>query len=214
MTRAQRWLVGGSALLILGLVGWMGLFRLRPPVFHGVLLQSPKPAADFTLTAHTGQRVHLSAFRGKLVLLFFGYTFCPDVCPVTLAKVAQALKRLGPKARQVQVLFISVDPDRDTLERLAAYVTSFDPTFIGMTGTPEEIASVAARYGIFFKKEEGTKATGYLVAHTAIVTVIDPQGDVRLLFPFGISPDEMADDLASLLCSGGGLWCRFSKGWG
>lgn len=192
-------------MLILGLVGWVVLSRLRPPVFHGLVLQSPRPAADFTLTAHTGQRVNLSTFRGKLVLLFFGYTFCPDVCPMTLAKVAQALKRLGPKARQVQVLFISVDPDRDTPERLAAYVTFFNPTFIGMTGTPEEIAVVAARYGIYSKKEEGTKATGYLVAHTAIVTVIDPQGYVRLLFPFGISPDEMADDLASLIRRGGRL---------
>lgn len=205
MTQAQRWLVGGSALLILGLAGWVVLSRLRPPVFHGLVLQSPKPAADFTLTAHTGQRVNLSAFRGKLVLLFFGYTFCPDVCPMTLAKVAQALKQLGPKAGQVQVLFISVDPDRDTPERLAAYVTFFNPTFIGMTGMPEEIAVVAARYGIFYKQEEGTKATGYLVAHTAIVTVIDPQGYVRLIFPFDISPDEMADDLASLIRRGGRL---------
>ena len=172
MKQSKKWGLLLGAFLIVGLVGWWGLPRLRPHVFHGMVMQSPDPAPDFTLTAHTGQPVSLSDFRGKLVLLYFGYTFCPDVCPTTLVELAKAVNLLGRKAEQVQVVMISVDPARDTPEKLAEYVTHFHPSFLGMTGTPDEIAAVAALYGIFYEKQEGTEATGYLVDHTATVTVI------------------------------------------
>ncbi len=199
MSRLRRWGVLLGAFLVVGLVGWWGLPRLRPHVFHGMVMQSPERAPDFTLTDHTGRSVSLHDFRGKLVLLYFGYTFCPDVCPTTMAELAKAMELLGKKADQVQVIMISVDPARDTPEKLAEYVTHFHPSFLGLTGTPDEIAQIAALYGIFYEKQEGTEATGYLVNHTATVTVIDRKGYVRLIFPFGTPAEAIADDLAYLL---------------
>lgn len=170
-----------------------------PYQYHGMYLESANPAADFTLTGAGGQRVSLSDFRGKVVALYFGYTFCPDVCPTTMTEVAKAIKALGKQAEDVQVIMISVDPERDTPDRLAEYVAYFDPRFIGLTGTPEEIADVATLYGIFYEKHEGTAATGYLVDHTATVTVVDREGRVRLVWPFGTTGEDMASDLKQLL---------------
>lgn len=186
-------------ILLIGL-GYMGYNRFRPHVFHGTVLQSPRPAPDFELTAAGGKRVRLSDFRGKIVLLFFGYTFCPDVCPTTMRELARAMEILGPeKAKEIQVIMISVDPERDTPEHIAKYVHAFNPNFIGLTGTPDEIAQVATMYGIFYQKREGTVATGYLVDHTATVTVINREGYVKLLIPYGVTAAEIADDLAYML---------------
>lgn len=171
-----------------------------PHVFHGIVSQSPPRAADFTLTAHTGQAVRLGDFQGKLVLLYFGYTFCPGICPTTLAEVAQALQTLGPaRAEQIQFLLISVDPQRDTPARLAEYVTYFHPSFLGLTGTPEEVATAAAAYGIYHKHYEGATANSPLVDHTSMVIAVDAQGVVRLVFPFGTPAQAMAADLLALL---------------
>ncbi len=178
----------------------LGAQFFRPYVFKGVVLQSPQPAPDFELTGAGGQRVKLSDFRGKIVLLFFGYTFCPDVCPTTMLELKKAMDILGPeKASKVQVIMISVDPERDTPDRVDAYAKNFNPNFIGLTGTPDEIAEVATMYGIYYEKEEGTAATGYLVSHTATVTVVDQEGYVRLLFRYGMPPEEIASDLAYML---------------
>lgn len=172
----------------------------QPHVFHGIVSQSLPRAADFTLTAHTGKPVRLGDLQGKLVLLYFGYTFCPGICPTTLAEVAQALQTLGPQeAEKIQVLMISVDPERDTPDRQAAYLTHFNPSFLGLTGTPEEIATTAASYGIYYKKYAGTTANSYMVDHTSMVIVVDEKGFVRLLFPFGTPAQAMADDLTALL---------------
>src|SRR5262245_12343168 len=165
-------------------------------------MQPPKPAADFTLTAHTGARVSLHDFRGKLVLLYFGYTFCPGVCPTTLANVAQVLHQLGARANQVQLLMISVDPERATLDRLAAYVPHFQPSFLGLTGSAADVAAVAPLFGIYFEKGESTTATDYLVSHSATLMVIDQQGIMQLIIPFGTAVQDMAADLASLLQEG------------
>ena len=192
-------------LFILGLVGGLVLVffvvlpKMRPYTFHGTVLQSPQPAPDFELNAANGQKVSLKDFEGDLVLLYFGYTFCPDVCPTTLSELSKALDILGSEAKNVQVIMISVDPQRDTPEILAEYVTHFHPSFIGVTGAPEEIAQVAALYGIFYEAHEGTAATGYLVDHTATVMVIDQEGHLKLVFPFGTPAEDIAADLAYLL---------------
>lgn len=199
MKSVKCWVLGVSVLMLSD-PGSLGFAGEHPHVFRGIASQSPPRAADFTLTAHTGKRVRLGDFQGKLVLLYFGYTFCPGVCPTTLAEVAQALKALGSKnAEKVQVFMISVDPERDTPDRLAAYITYFNPSFLGVTGTPDEIVAVAASYGIYHKKFEGTAATAYLVDHTSMVIAVDEKGVVRLLFPFGTHAKSMAEDLAYLL---------------
>ena len=187
--------------LVLGfvLVVVFVLPNLKPHTFHGTVLQSPQPAPNFELTASHGQTVSPKDFEGKLVMLYFGYTFCPDVCPATLSELRGALTLLGNQADEVQTIMISVDPERDTPEMLAEYVNHFHPSFIGITGTPEEIAEVATLYGIFYEAHEGTAATGYLVDHTATVMVIDQSGHLKLVFPFGTPAEDIADDLAHLL---------------
>ena len=173
---------------------------LRPYRFHGTELRSPQPAKDFTLTGSGGKPVRLSDFQGKLVVLYFGYTYCPDVCPTTLAELAQAMRKLGKKADQVQVIMVTVDPDRDTPEHLAEYVAFFNPNFVGLSGTPDQIAAAAAAYGIYYHKNEGTPASGYTVDHTATMTA---PGQGRpwcgLFWPLGQQADDMAADLSHLL---------------
>jgi protein SCO1/2 len=199
MPHGKSWAIGLGILLALLLVLWRGLPYWRPHVLHGFAMQPPKPAADFTLTAHTGERVSLHDFRGKLVLLYFGYTSCPGICPTTLANVAQVLHRLGSRANQVQLLMVSVDPERDTPDRLAAYVPRFHPSFIGLTGSAADIAAVAPLFGIYYEKQEGTTATDYLVGHSTTLMVIDQQGIMRFIIPFDTAVPDMAADVAALL---------------
>ncbi|MCP4169017.1 MAG: SCO family protein [Chloroflexi bacterium] len=189
------------AVVILVVVGVVVLMpRLSPQIFHGMVLQATEPADDFTLTAHTGERVSLSDYRGKHVILYFGYTFCPDVCPLTLADLGQAMRLIGEdKAEQVQVLFVSVDPERDTPERLSHYAPAFYPTFLGLTGTEEEIANAATPLGIFYARNEVEGASDYLMDHTASVTMLDDKGRIRLIWPFDTSPEFMAEDLEYFL---------------
>ncbi len=193
------WIFAIGLVIGLALIALIALPRLQPYTFHGTVLQSAQPAPDFELTASHGQKVSLEDFDGKLVLLYFGYTFCPDVCPATLSELRGAVDILGSQADDVQVIMISVDPERDTPEMLAEYVTHFDPSFLGVTGTPEEIAQIATLYGIFYEAHEGTAATGYLVDHTATVMVIDQDGHLKLVFPFGTPAEDIAEDLEHLL---------------
>ncbi|MCX6030583.1 MAG: SCO family protein [Chloroflexi bacterium] len=188
-------LVAGALFLI----AVLAYTQLRPYQFHGLALQSAQPAADFTLTASGGKAVKLSDFRGKLVVLYFGYTYCPDVCPTTLGDLARALNKLGQRADGVQVVMVTVDPARDTPEHLADYVSHFDPTFVGLSGTADQIAVAAAGFGIYYQKHEGTAATGYLVDHTATISVLDKEGHVRLVWPFGTPSEDMAADLGQML---------------
>ena len=162
------------------------------------MIQSPETSYDFNLTGGKGD-VSLSDFRGKLVLIYFGYTFCPDVCPATLGQVNQAMKQLGSKAEDIQLIMISLDPERDTPAKLEEYVAHFNPTFLGITGTQEQVETVASLYGIFYEKKEGSAASGYLIDHTATLMVIDREGYLKLVFPFGVTADEIADDLKYML---------------
>ncbi|MEW5938769.1 MAG: SCO family protein [Chloroflexota bacterium] len=189
-----------SGILALVLIAAAGFYFLRPHTFHGTVLQSSETAHDFTLHVASGKTVHLSDFRGKIVLIYFGYTFCPDVCPATLGNVNHALGELGKRADEVQVIMVSVDPQRDTPEKLAQYVGHFNKTFIGGTNTPEEIAKIAALYGVFYEVSQETTSHGdYLIDHTATLMVIDKEGYLKLVFPFGVTGDEIADDLKYML---------------
>jgi len=191
--------IGVGAILVLALAALLA-WRLRPPELHGVVIQSPQQATDFTLMSSKGEPVSLSDFRGKFVMLYFGYTFCPDVCPTTLNDLKRMMDVLGPKqSENVQVVMVSVDPERDTVEQLSSYLPYFHPSFLGMTGAVEEIQPIASQFGIFFERHEGTSAAGYLVDHTAVVTVVDDEGYVRMIFPYGTSGDDMAADMAYLM---------------
>lgn len=181
---------------ILGLT--VGVYFLRPHTFHGTVIQSPEPSHDFTLKSFNGD-VSLSDFRGKVVLLYFGYTFCPDICPGTLGNVAQALRDMGTKAEDVQLIMVSLDPERDTPEKLADYMNHFHPSFIGITGTKEQLDEVASLYGIYYQKTEGSNATGYLIDHTATLLVLDREGYLKLVFPYGVTAQDIADDLKYML---------------
>lgn len=193
------WIAIGAVLI--ALLAAVLLWRMRPPELHGVLIQSPDQAADFTLMTSTGEPMSLSDFIGKKeVMLYFGYTFCPDVCPTTLNDLSVMMVELGPKkADKVQVIMISVDPERDTVEQLATYMPYFNPSFLGMTGPVEDIQEIASNYGIFFERQEGDTQAGYLVDHTAAVTLVDRKGHVRMVFPYGTTGQELAADLSYLM---------------
>ncbi|MBK8901280.1 MAG: SCO family protein [Anaerolineaceae bacterium] len=172
---------------------------LGPTEWHGMVIQSNQPVTNFTLTGPGEEPVSLIDFRGKVVMLYFGYTFCPDVCPATMVELSDAMEILGSKGEDVQVVMITLDPERDTAEVLQKYVTHFDDSFIGLTGTPEELIAVTAPMGIFYERHEGSAASGYLIDHTATVAVLDKEGKLRLIYPFGITGAEMAADLKYLV---------------
>jgi protein SCO1/2 len=152
------------------------------------------------LTDHNGVRHSLADFKGKLVVLFFGYTHCPDVCPTTLSDVANAFKLMKAEdAAQVQVLFVSVDPERDTPDLLKEYVPYFHPSFLGLHGTPEEIAHAAKEFRIHYRKHVEPGATDYLVDHTAGSYVLDRKGRLRLFQPYAQPSADIAHDLSLLL---------------
>jgi protein SCO1/2 len=169
-----------------------------PVTYHGTHLAPPMPAGDFTLRSAEGP-VAREDLEGKVAPIFFGYTSCPDICPTTLLRLSNAMDRLGQDAEDVQVVFVSVDPERDTPERASAYAEAVNPSFIGVTGTPQEIADVAAQYGIYYAKAEGSDATGYLVDHTGTITVLDESGRVALLWSPDVTAEQMAEDLSAML---------------
>ncbi len=194
------WIIIGIAIILLIILAVaVVLPRLRPPTFSGMLLQGTNTANDFTLVDGNGERVSLSDFRGKPVLLYFGYTFCPDVCPTTMAELGQMMQALGKKADDVQVVMISVDPERDTPERLGEYVRYFHPNFIGLTGTEDEIAQAATPLGIYYARQEVEGASGYLMDHTATVLMVDQDGSVRMVWPYGTSGQAIAEDVRYFL---------------
>jgi len=171
---------------------------------YGTRLLNVRPAEanQFTLTAHDGSSKSLSDFRGKVVLIFFGFVNCPDVCPTTLLELSKVYKALtAAEQSRVQVALISVDPERDSLEKLRDYVTFFNPSFIGLTGTPEQIADVARRYGVFYQKSQIKSPTDYNVDHTASVFALDPMGQLRLVYSSGrvAATERVAQDVRWLL---------------
>ncbi len=199
MTRKRLiWMLAatGAALVVVLVLG-ATLGRPRHQ-FAGTHFDPATPAAPFTLHTDTGD-VSLSSFRGKAVALFFGYTSCPDVCPTTLLRLSRMLDDLGSDRDRVRVVFVSVDPERDSPERVAAYARAVDPSIVGVTGSPEEIAGVAKSYGIYYAKQPGSDATGYLMDHTAAITVVNPAGRVALILSPTLTAEEMAGDVRAIL---------------
>jgi protein SCO1/2 len=156
-------------------------------------------AQSFNLTDHTGKPRSLADFKGKAVALFFGYTHCPDVCPTTMADLKQAMKLLGSRANEVQVLFVTLDPSRDTQELLAQFVPSFDKRFIGLRGTEEETAATAEVFKVYSKKVEAQGKGGYTIDHSAGTYVFDKLGKIRLYVDYGEKPSEIASDIKQIL---------------
>jgi protein SCO1/2 len=195
-----RLLLGAALVLLVIALAFLGYrWYLTPPELHGTFVQEDWATTDFTLQAAGNQTVSLGDFRGKLVLLYFGYTHCPDICPTTLADAKVAMQELGAQAADIQLVMVSVDPERDSPEILAEYVQRFDPRFLGVTGTLDEVTAAATAYGATFFKEAGSEATGYLVAHSTQLLVLDREGHVRHIFPFGVTGEDMAADLRYLL---------------
>ena len=156
-------------------------------------------AGDFALTDHNGQPRALADFRGKAVVVFFGYMYCPDVCPTTMAEMASVMEELGPLADQVQVLFVTVDPERDTPEKLAQYVPEFDKRFIGLTGDQEAFDKVAKEFKVFYEKVPGKEPGSYTMNHTSGSYVFDQHGRVRLFLRHGKGTEPIVHDLKVLL---------------
>jgi protein SCO1/2 len=170
----------------------------RKPQFNAVDLTGADYAKDFQLPDTDGKVRSLQDFKGKAVVVFFGYTQCPDVCPTTMADIAQAKKLLGADGAKVQGIFITIDPERDTPELLKAYVANFGPDFVALRGTPEQTAAVAKDFKVYYKKVEG-KGGNYTLDHSAASFVYDPQGRLRLYARYGAGPQVLADDLKQLL---------------
>ena len=198
----KRWLPLLALVLLGALLLW--LLLIWDPVWDGADLGgvgiAPAPrGGDFTLQSEAGP-VSLEQFRGKVVMLYFGYTWCPDICPTSLAMISAALRQLTPtELASVQTMFISVDPERDTLERLANYAQFFHPSILGVTGTPDEVAKVAKLYGAGYRKVKEDSAAGYVVDHTADVYVIDRQGKLYRTLPHGTPPAKILAVLRELL---------------
>ncbi len=190
-------------LILLGLLGSLVLllqFRHENVRLRGVVYDPPAPAADFSLVRADGTVFRLSEQRGKIVLLFFGYTFCPDVCPTTLSDVRLALDRLKEAERErVQVVFVSVDPGRDTPQRMEQYVAHFSPAFIGLSGSEETLTPIWKAYNVTRIVEKTTSVADYLVTHSAYLYLIDPEGYLRVIFPFGTAPYDIAHDIRYIL---------------
>jgi protein SCO1 len=175
------------------------LAQCSKPEFNNIDVSGAPYARDFALTDATGVRRTLADYRGKVVVLFFGYAQCPDVCPTTLHQLAQARRMLGADAPRVQVLFVTLDPARDTPQLLAHYVPAFDPSFVGLYGTEQQTEATAREFKVYFQKVAGSTPTSYTLDHSSGSFVFDPQGRVRLVVPSGAKADGIASDLKRLL---------------
>lgn len=203
MSRLSLAILLVCGLLVGALAAVATIPQVRDRVFGeggGQVVGKALVGGPFTLTDHTGKRVSDADFRGKNMLVFFGFTYCPDVCPTALQVMAGALEQLGPKAERLVPLFITVDPERDTPEQMAQYVQSFHPKLVGLTGTRAEIDTVLKAYRVYAQKVEDPKSTaGYTMNHSSIVYLMGPDGAYRTHFTHATSVETMVERLAKLL---------------
>jgi protein SCO1/2 len=190
--------LGSLMLIVLAVLAtiWFG----KPASFRGTSYGEPYPIApSIELTQANGQPFRLSDQRGKIVLLFFGYTSCPDVCPTTMAEMKLVMDELGDASDSVQVVFISVDPERDAPEKIQKYAEHFNPNFIGLTGSMEDLQKIWKGYGVYRAANQTNSALGYIVDHTARVTLVDADGNLRLSYGFQTPVEDIVHDIKLLL---------------
>lgn len=167
--------------------------------FKGIDITGADYATGFSLTDHNGQKRALTDFQGKVVVIFFGFTQCPDVCPTSMTELAEVKRLLGADGDRLQGIFISIDPERDTPEIMKAYMASFDPTFLALYAPPGELEALAKSFKVYYKKVPGQTPTSYTMDHSAGSYVYDPQGRVRLYHRYGTGAQALADDVKALL---------------
>ena len=177
----------------------LGACSEKKPEFKAVDITGADYAKDFQLTDQNGQVRSMKDFAGKVVVLFFGFTQCPDVCPTTMSELAEVKKALGADGDKLQAIFVTVDPERDTPEVLKAYMANFDPSFVGLSGTPEQLAAMAKDYKVYFKKVEGKTPTSYTMDHSAASYIYDPKGNLRLYSRYGSGVPALVSDVQALL---------------
>lgn len=200
MSRARALLRGVVAAgLLVSLLAGCQQSTPPQPAFLATDITGAAFARDFALTDHNGQARALGDFRGQVVAVFFGYTHCPDVCPTTLSDFAEALKQLGDQAERVQVLFVTVDPERDTPELLREFVPAFNPRFLGMYTDAESLKELAQEFKVVYEKNSVRGPGDYLIDHSAGTYVFDTRGRIRLLVPYGSDATSIAQDLRALL---------------
>jgi protein SCO1/2 len=177
----------------------LGACSAKEEAFKSIDVTGAEYAKNFELSDHNGQVRHLQDFSGKVVVMFFGYTQCPDVCPTTMAELAEVKRLLGKDGERLQGLFVTVDPARDTAEMLKAYMTAFDPSFLALVPTPLQLAQVTKDYKIYYKKVEGQTPTSYTMDHSAGSYVYDTRGQLRLFTRYGSGAPALAWDIGILL---------------
>ena len=173
------------------------------PEFRGVDISEVDYARDIQLPDHNGQQRSLKDFKGKVVVVFFGYTQCPDVCPTSMQEMAEVKRMLGKDGDRLQSIFVTVDPERDTAEMLKAYMGNFDPSFLALRGTPEQTAAVAKDFKIYYKKVDGKTPTSYTMDHSAGSYIYDTQGRLRVYYRYGSGAEALAADVRTLLNEAG-----------
>lgn len=190
--------VAASA-VVAGATGLFSACSEQKPSFASVDVTGANYALDFALTDHNGQQRRLADFKGKVVVMFFGYTQCPDVCPTSMAELAEVKQLLGKDGDRLQGLFVTVDPARDTPEVLKGYMGNFDPTFLALYTTPDKLAELAKDYKVYYKRVDGKTPTSYTMDHSAGSYVYDTQGRLRLFTRYGSGAKVLAADIAQLL---------------
>jgi len=197
--RRRAFVAAALAALLLGAAGCEQLFGPRKAQFHGVDVTGTEAGGNLRLEDFDGKPRTIADFRGKVVLVEFGYTSCPDVCPTTLHDYALAMKKLGADASRVQLLFVTVDPKRDTPQRLREYVQAFDPSFLGLRGDEAATEKATQDFHVYAKADPPDAAGNYSVEHASQVFAFDPQGRLRLMIPAATKPEDIAADLRLLL---------------
>ncbi|WP_345063295.1 SCO family protein [Acidovorax lacteus] len=202
MLRRNLIRTAGAAALVAA-AGMLAACGEKKAEFRGIDITGADYAKDFPLTDHNGQRRTIADFRGKVVVVFFGFTQCPDVCPTSMLELAEVKRQLGAEGDRLQGIFITVDPERDTPQVLKEYMGNFDPSFLALRGEPEQLAAVAKDFKIYYKKVDGKTPTSYTMDHSAGSYVYDPSGRLRVYHRYGTGVQVLGEDVRTLLREAG-----------